>query len=47
MQAQKEENIGEVIYRSKKTTLDKKALLKGLNSPSYPPNRPAAFTTIT
>jgi hypothetical protein len=29
----------EVIYRSKKITLDQEALLKGLNSPSYPPNQ--------
>jgi hypothetical protein len=29
----------EVIYRSKKTTLDQAALLKRLNSPSYPPDQ--------
>jgi hypothetical protein len=29
----------EVIYMSKKTTPDQEALLKGLNSPSYPPDQ--------
>jgi hypothetical protein len=29
----------EVIYRSEKMTLDQEALLKGLNSPSYPPDQ--------
>ncbi|MDR1219684.1 MAG: hypothetical protein LBK73_08765 [Treponema sp.] len=31
--------IEKVIYRSEKTTLDQEALLKGLNSPSYPPDQ--------
>jgi hypothetical protein len=29
----------DIIYRSEKITLDQEALLKGLNSPSYPPNQ--------